>query len=167
MPRACACADEVRIGEDESSSMVYLPPQFLGGGAPSPEPELPAPNGGARRSAGGLALADEPLRAAASARIPLPPPASASGEAAAAAAVAYGDDEAAGLSSFEAPSFERHQQELQRLATYDAHGPSRALLIPPLRMLFTRAGIEWRLCHHAVCVARSYEEPHHSGQPGP
>ena len=38
--------------------------------------------------------------------------------------------------------------------------PSR---IPPLRIHLTRAGIEWRRCRHAVCMAQPCEEPHHSG----
>ena len=31
---------------------------------------------------------------------------------------------------------------------------ARPSLIPALRTHFTRAGIEWRRCHHAVCMAR-------------
>ena len=37
-------------------------------------------------------------------------------------------------------------------------------LIPALRMHFTRAGIEWRRCHHGVCAARPCEDRHHSGR---
>ena len=39
--------------------------------------------------------------------------------------------------------------------------PSR---IPSLCTHFKRAGIEWRRCHHAVCMTRPCKEPHHSGQ---
>ena len=46
-----------------------------------------------------------------------------------------------------------------------SYGPSNfASLIPALRMHFTRAGIEWCRCHHGVCMARPYEEHHHSGR---
>ena len=31
----------------------------------------------------------------------------------------------------------------------------------------TRAGIEWRRCHRAACMARPHKEPHHSGQAEP
>ena len=40
---------------------------------------------------------------------------------------------------------------------------ARPSLIPSLCTHSTRAGIEWRRCYHAVCMARSYDEPHHSG----
>ena len=39
--------------------------------------------------------------------------------------------------------------------------------IPSPCTRFTRAGIEWRRCHRAVCMARPYKEPHHSGQAEP
>ena len=41
---------------------------------------------------------------------------------------------------------------------------ARPSLIPALRTSFTRAGIEWCRCHRAVCMARPYGEPHHSGR---
>ena len=44
---------------------------------------------------------------------------------------------------------------------------ARPSLIPSLCTHFTRAGIEWRRCHHAVCMTRPYKEPHHSGQAEP
>ena len=34
----------------------------------------------------------------------------------------------------------------------------------PVCIHLTPAGIEWCRCHHAVCMARPYEEPHHSGR---
>ena len=40
---------------------------------------------------------------------------------------------------------------------------ARPSLIPSLCTQFTRAGIEWRRCQHAVCMARPYKESHHSG----
>ena len=43
----------------------------------------------------------------------------------------------------------------------------RPSLIPSLCTHFTRAGIEWRRCQHAVCMARPYKAPHHSGQAEP
>ena len=45
--------------------------------------------------------------------------------------------------------------------------PARPSLIPYLCTTFTRAGIEWCRCHHAVCMARPYKEPRHSGQAEP
>ena len=44
---------------------------------------------------------------------------------------------------------------------------ARPSLIPSLCTHFTRAGIEWRRRHHAVCMARPHREPHHSGQAEP
>ena len=43
----------------------------------------------------------------------------------------------------------------------------KQVLIPSLCTHFARAGIEWRRCHHAVCMTRPYKEPHHSGQAEP
>ena len=45
-----------------------------------------------------------------------------------------------------------------------AHAPSTSFAHSPLRIHFTRAGFEWRRFHHAVCIARAYGEPHHSGR---
>ena len=45
--------------------------------------------------------------------------------------------------------------------------PARPSRIPSLCTTFTRAGIEWRRWQHAVCMARPYNEPHHSGQAEP
>ena len=45
--------------------------------------------------------------------------------------------------------------------------PARPSPIPSPRTRFTRAGIEWRRCHRAARMARSYQEPHHSGQVEP
>ena len=55
----------------------------------------------------------------------------------------------------------REARALQKLAKAR---PSR---IPPLRIQFTRAGIEWRRCQHAVCMARPHKAPRHSGQAEP
>ena len=43
----------------------------------------------------------------------------------------------------------------------------RPSLIPSLCARFARAGIEWRRCHHAVCMTRPCKEPRHSGQAEP
>ena len=48
----------------------------------------------------------------------------------------------------------------------DKNWPVQPSRIPPLCILITRAGIEWRRCHHAVCMAQPCE-PHHSGQAEP
>ena len=48
-----------------------------------------------------------------------------------------------------------------------AEAQARPSLIPSLCTTFTRAGIEWRRCHHAVCMTRPCKEPHHSGQAEP
>ena len=45
----------------------------------------------------------------------------------------------------------------------DFFGPSSLRVFPPLCIHCTRAGIEWRRCHHAVCMARPYAAPHHPG----
>ena len=45
--------------------------------------------------------------------------------------------------------------------------PARPSRIPSLCTHFTRAGIEWRRWQHAVCMARPYKEPRHSGQAEP
>ena len=47
------------------------------------------------------------------------------------------------------------------------HIEARPSRIPSLCTHFTRAGIEWRRCHRAACMARPYQEPHHSGQAEP
>ena len=44
---------------------------------------------------------------------------------------------------------------------------ARPSLIPPDARTPRRAGIEWRHCHRAVCMARPHKEPHHSGQAEP
>ena len=44
---------------------------------------------------------------------------------------------------------------------------ARPSLVPSLCTHFTCAGIEWRRCQHAVCMARPHKEPHHSGQAEP
>ena len=44
---------------------------------------------------------------------------------------------------------------------------ARPSLIPSLCTTFTRAGIEWRCCPHAVCMTRPCKEPRHSGQAEP
>ena len=41
---------------------------------------------------------------------------------------------------------------------------ARPSLIPLLRIQFTRAGIEWRRCHHGARMARPHEEPRHLGR---
>ena len=41
---------------------------------------------------------------------------------------------------------------------------ARPSLIPSPCTQSTRAGIEWRRFHHGVCMARPYEEHHHSGR---
>ena len=53
---------------------------------------------------------------------------------------------------------------LEKLYTMMMARPS---LIPPLRTQFTRAGIEWRRCQHAVRMAWPHKAPHHSGQAEP
>ena len=50
--------------------------------------------------------------------------------------------------------------------TQSAHS-ARPSPIPSLCTQFTRARIEWRRRHHAVCMARPLREPHHSGQAEP
>ena len=49
-----------------------------------------------------------------------------------------------------------------RALTRAMRGPSFAY--SPRCTHSTRAGIEWRHCHRAVCMARPHEEPHHSGR---
>ena len=44
---------------------------------------------------------------------------------------------------------------------------ARPSLIPSLCTTFTRAGIEWRRCNRAVCMARPCKEPRRSGQAEP
>ena len=47
--------------------------------------------------------------------------------------------------------------------TVAASRPVKPSRIPPLCIHFTRAEIEWRRCHHVVCMAQPCEELHHSG----
>ena len=46
-------------------------------------------------------------------------------------------------------------------------GAARPSPIPSPCTQFTRAGIEWRRCHRAACMARAYKEHHRSGQAEP
>ena len=46
-------------------------------------------------------------------------------------------------------------------------GSARPSPVASLCIRFTRAGIEWCRCHHAVCMARPFKEPHHSGRAEP
>ena len=48
------------------------------------------------------------------------------------------------------------------LSGTDQNMAARPSLIPSLCIHLTRAGIEWRRRHHSVCMARPYEEPHHT-----
>ena len=50
---------------------------------------------------------------------------------------------------------------------YDQLAAARPSPIPSLCTHLTRAGIEWRRCRHAVCMAWPYKEPHHSGRAEP
>ena len=46
--------------------------------------------------------------------------------------------------------------------TFNLRDVARPSPIPSPCAQFTRAGIEWRRCHRATCMARSYQEHHRS-----
>ena len=52
-------------------------------------------------------------------------------------------------------------------AMWDHGYYARPSHIPPRCIRFTRAGIKWRRCHHAVCMARPYKEPPHLSRAEP
>ena len=52
-------------------------------------------------------------------------------------------------------------------AIVEPYMPARPSLIPSLCTQFTRAGIGWRRCQRAVCMARPDQEPHRSGRAEP
>ena len=56
-------------------------------------------------------------------------------------------------------------EELKQLALKQL--AARPSPIPSPCTQFTRAGIEWRRCHRAACMARSHQEHHRSVRAGP
>ena len=54
-----------------------------------------------------------------------------------------------------------------RTAVLAGSKEARPSPIPSPCTQFTRAGIEWRRCHGAACMARSYQEHHRSVRAAP
>ena len=67
-----------------------------------------------------------------------------------------------------APKQRESKKRTDLAAPKDKEKETAATARPSLISLWcihlTRAEIEWCRCHHVVCMARPYEEPHHSGR---